>query len=266
MSQELDYTALKTVLKDLPLGGIRFYRTIGSTNDEAIAWAGENAPDMSLVVADEQSSGRGRNTRKWYSPAGKTLSFSVILRLKDTETRSISRFSALGALSVIQAINEINADLDLKIKWPNDVLINGLKVSGILAEALWKEDRVENLVIGIGVNIFPGSVPPVENLNYPATSLQDQSECAIDRLDLLERILKNILVWRKRIDENAFIDAWLEKLAFIGEQVIIWSENSQPRIVGVIGLDPDGGLRIKEMNDKEAVVHYGELHLKPFLL
>ena len=266
MVKGFDEKAIKIVLKDLPLSSIRCYRTIGSTNDEAIAWAGENAPDMSLVIADEQTSGRGRNTRKWYSSAGKTLSFSVILRLNDTETQSLSRFSALGALSVIQAINEINADLDLKIKWPNDVLINGLKVCGILAETVWKEDRIENLVIGIGVNIYPGSVPPVENLNFPATSLQDQSECAIDRLDLLERILKNFLVWRKQIDKSTFIDAWTEKLAFIGEEVIIWSENSQPRIVAIIGLNPDGGLRIKERSGKEAVVHYGELHLKPLLL
>ncbi len=266
MVQELNLSPLNAALKDFPLGGIRYYQTIGSTNDQAITWAVENAPDMSLVIADEQSSGRGRNGRKWYSPAGEALAFSLILRLEKTETRSIGLFSALGALAVVQALNEIDADLDPKIKWPNDILINDQKVCGILIEAAWSGDRIESLVIGIGVNVSRGSVPPLDTLNFPATCLEDLSDRKIDKLDLLLKILKAIGDWRKLIDTSLFIDAWQEKLAFQGEMVNIWSENSEPRTGIIIGLESDGGLILKDANGQIFTCHFGEIHLKPMRL
>jgi len=266
MVQELNLLSLTAALKDLQLGGIRYYPTIGSTNDLAINWAGDNAPDMSLVIADEQSSGRGRNGRKWYSPAGESLAFSLILRLENNETRSIGLFSALGALAVVQAIFEIDAGLDPKIKWPNDILINNKKVCGILTEAAWSGDRIESLVIGIGVNVFQGSIPSVDTLNYPATCLEDLTSSKINRLDLLHKILITITEWRKRIDTSSFIDAWLERLAFRGEKVSIWSENSQSKDGIILGLASDGSLCLQDSNGQNFTCYFGEVHFKPICL
>jgi len=263
MVQELNLLTLNAALKDLPLGGIRYYPTVGSSNDLAIAWATQNAADMSLVIADEQSAGRGRNGRKWYSPAGEALSFSLILRLDNAETRSIGLFSALGALAVVQAINEIDAGLDPKIKWPNDILVNNQKVCGILTEAAWSGDRIESLVIGIGVNVSQGSIPPMDTLNFPATCLDDLSYSKINRLDLLKKILEAVADWRNHLDSRFLIDAWQEKLAFRGEMVNIWSENSQPRAGVIIGLDPDGGLCLQDSKGQKFTCHFGEVHLKP---
>lgn len=263
MVQEITFSSLTAALKDLPLGGIRYYQIINSTNDQAITWAAGNAPDMSLVIADEQSAGRGRNGRKWYSPAGEALAFSLILRLGKNETRSVGLFSALGALAVVEGINYIDDSLEPKIKWPNDVLVNNKKVCGILSEAAWCGDRIESLILGVGVNISIKSIPPLDTLYFPATCLEELSYSKIDRLDLLEKILKGVVDWRKRINSSSFIDAWQEKLAFRGERVYIWSENSQPRTGIITGVEPDGGLCLLDSNGQKFTCHFGEVHLKP---
>jgi BirA family biotin operon repressor/biotin-[acetyl-CoA-carboxylase] ligase len=266
MIKEFNLITLQAALGDLPMGGIRYYKNIGSTNDLAITWAGQNALDMSLVIADEQSSGRGRNGRKWYSPAGESLAFSLILRLGKIETRSIGLFSALGALAVAQAIKEIDDSLEPKIKWPNDVLVDNQKVCGILTEASWIGERIESLVIGIGVNVSNRSVLSYDNLNFPATCLENLSHSNIDRLDLLQKILRATKDWRKRMNTVSFMDTWLEKLAFYGEMVSIWSENSQPRAGIITGLDPNGGLCLRDTNGQNFTTHFGEVHLKPMRL
>jgi len=263
MVKEVNLITLRAALGDLPLGGIRYFQTVDSTNDRAIAWAAEDASDMSLVIADEQTSGRGRNGHEWYSPAGVSLYFSLILHLDKVETRSIVLFSALGSLAVVQAIKQIDGSLDPEIKWPNDVLLNNKKVCGVLTEASWIGDQIESLVLGVGLNVSRGSVPPAETLNFPATSLENLIHGKIERLDLLHNILMAIADWRKRMETSTFIDALQDKLAYRGEMVTIWSENSQPRAGIITGLDSDGGLCLQEKNGQKFKVYYGEVHLKP---
>jgi BirA family biotin operon repressor/biotin-[acetyl-CoA-carboxylase] ligase len=260
---ELNLTTIHAALGDLPLGGIRYSQIVGSTNDLAIAWAGQDAPDMSVVITDEQTSGRGRNNRAWYSPAGVSLAFSLILRPGKAESRSIGLFSALGALSVTQAIKELDGVLKPEIKWPNDVLIKTKKVCGILTEAAWIGDQVESLVIGIGVNVSPGSVPPEKELNFPAISLEEIAHGKINRLDLLHGIIKSVQDWRLQMNTSSFIKAWQEQLAFRGELVNIWSEDLQPKVGFITGLDSDGGLCLITPDGLNFKVHFGEVHLKP---
>ena len=266
MDRKINLISLHAALGNLPMGGMRYFQTVDSTNDRAMAWAAEGASDMSLVIADEQSSGRGRNGHVWYSPAGASLYFSLILHMDKVETRSIILFSALGSLAVIQAINQIGGRLDPKIKWPNDILINDQKVCGILTEASWIGDQIESLVLGVGVNISKGSIPPAEILNFPATCLENFSDNKIDRIDFLYNILKAIGDWRECIDTSLFIDAWQEKLAFRGEMVNIWSGNSQPRAGVITGLDSDGALCWQDSDGQKFISHYGEVHLKPIRL
>lgn len=260
---ELDLDNLNAALGDLPLGGIRYYPQVGSTNDLAISWAGEGAADVSLLIADEQTSGRGRNGRKWYSPAGASLAFSLVLKPDQEEARWVGLFTALAALAVVQAIKALPGNLVPKIKWPNDVLVSDRKVCGILTETTWVGEGLASLVIGVGINVTAGSVPSVEFLNYPATSLEEVSCSRIDRVKLLHAILEGIFYWRSQLGKQSFMDAWESSLAFLGDQVKIWTEN-EPDIQGIIqGLDKDGGLIIKDNRGKLFSVHNGELHLVP---
>jgi BirA family biotin operon repressor/biotin-[acetyl-CoA-carboxylase] ligase len=108
----------------------RAYKSIGSTNDEALAWFDEEAPDFSLVIAEEQTSGRGRFDRLWISKAGACLAFSLILRPRPEDHPNLALYAPLCGIAVRDALAEL-FDLDIQIKWPNDVLISRRKCCGI---------------------------------------------------------------------------------------------------------------------------------------
>src|SRR5262245_20447775 len=150
-------------LKKLSIGPIRYFDSIGSTNDEALAWAVQGAPNLSIVIADEQTAGRGRLNRKWFTPRGSAIACSLILYPQ--EPTHLSRTVGLAALSIADACSRLG--LHPQIKWPNDILLSGKKTAGILIETVWAGDKISSLVIGMGVNVAKESVPPIEELKFP---------------------------------------------------------------------------------------------------
>ncbi len=130
---------------------LEFHAQITSTNERAKVWARSGAREGSLVVADHQSHGRGRFGRAWVAPAGSALLFSLVLRPK-IEPAKAALIALLAAAAVRQAVAE-STGLDAAIKWPNDVLVGGKKLSGVLAESLLEGNRLEAVIAGIGVNV-----------------------------------------------------------------------------------------------------------------
>jgi BirA family biotin operon repressor/biotin-[acetyl-CoA-carboxylase] ligase len=259
---------LKKALTDLPLGGIRFFNRTGSTNDVALAWATEGASDLALVYAEEQTAGRGRGDRYWYTPMGTALAFSLVMRPQPSEQEAIPLFSGLGAVALCETLEMRR--LQPAIKWPNDVLLNRRKVSGILAESVWMGERVDSIVLGMGVNVKLASVPPPEQLNFPATSLEGEGafinaspEEDLYRQALLRDILGAIVTWRPKIGSDSFINAWEDRLAFRREKVEIWSEGEE-KTVGILdGLERNGSLRLRVENNEVLTFQFGEIHLRP---
>jgi BirA family biotin operon repressor/biotin-[acetyl-CoA-carboxylase] ligase len=182
---------LKKVLSKLPLGDVRYFDSIGSTNNEALAWATSDAKDLSLVIADEQTAGRGRLDRKWFTPKGTALAFSLILRPTADEKPYLTRTVGLAALAVADALR--TRGLVAQIKWPNDVLLDGRKVAGILVESVWSGEEVDCVVLGMGVNVLQGSVPSADLLQFPATSLEDALGSEVERERILHDILAEII-------------------------------------------------------------------------
>jgi BirA family biotin operon repressor/biotin-[acetyl-CoA-carboxylase] ligase len=274
----MDIKSLRAALSDLPLSSIRYYDTIGSTNDEAAAWIEADARDLSLVVADEQTSGRGRLQRRWFTPPQSGLALSLILRQPQpvnwaAASLLLSRLSGLGALGVCTAL-KANCQLEAQIKWPNDVLLSGSKVAGILAEATWRGDFLEGVVLGVGVNVTPQAIPPASELNFPATSVETETGAPVDRLGLLYAILEQIIFWRLRLATPEFLQAWELHLAYKGEWVRVLNAGlSQPPAASagaetihegqLLGLDASGGLRLGDRSGQAIVIHSGELHLRP---
>src|SRR5512133_2920580 len=168
----MNLNELKKSLSRLSLGDIRYFDSIGSTNDEALAWAANDTPDLSVVIADEQTAGRGRLDREWCSPKGTALALRIVLRAPDEERSNLTRIVGLAALAVVESLQKHG--LDARIKWPNDILIQGRKVCGILIESVWLGEAVDCVVIGVGVNVSKDSVPPSEVLHFPATSLEEE--------------------------------------------------------------------------------------------
>jgi BirA family biotin operon repressor/biotin-[acetyl-CoA-carboxylase] ligase len=259
----MDESTLRITLSNIPLGGLRTFEQVGSTNDAALAWAADGAPDLAMVYAEEQTTGRGRGHRRWFTAPGTALAFSLVNRPSTSEEQSISLFSGLGAIAVCEALGL--RGLHPEIKWPNDVLLNRRKVCGILAEAVWLGEKVDSIILGIGVNVTPEAVPPADQLNFPAISVEGAMGKSVDRSILLKDILQALLYWRGLLSKDVFRTAWENYLAFRGERVEIRAEGVPARIGHVEGLDQDGSLRLKSQDGQVLTVQFGEVHLHPVL-
>jgi BirA family biotin operon repressor/biotin-[acetyl-CoA-carboxylase] ligase len=281
----VDRIELERVLKDLPLGPVRYFASIESTNSEAARWVDNGAPDMALVAADEQTAGRGRQGRQWFTPAGAALAFSLILRnpggrvIMDNQPENapapsgrldaqaqVAAITALGALAVSQALEQRYA-LSPEIKWPNDVLLENRKVCGILAEAHWQAEWLAAVVLGIGINVAPASVPADKDLLYPATSVESVLGRPVDRLELLHAVLERLVWLRTQMEPQEIIASWDERLAFRGKPVRVFTGTAldQPADAEgeIIGLDQNGCLRLRLPSGAEHTVCTGELRLRP---
>jgi BirA family biotin operon repressor/biotin-[acetyl-CoA-carboxylase] ligase len=252
---------LNTALRGIALGGVRFFDTTGSSNDQALAWAASGAPDFSLVVADEQTNGRGRLGRNWFTPRGSALAFSLVLRPTAEERQFVGRFSGLGALALAQALAEL--DVDAEIKWPNDVLIRRKKVAGVLVETVWMGDEIDSLVLGMGVNVSPDSLPPADRLTFPATCLRAEGLPDLQRFALLKVLLRQLQALRAGLVGQEFLDRWQNFLAFRGEHVQIWQGAAPAITARLVGLELDGSLRVLTPAGVQRAVHFGEVHLRP---
>jgi BirA family biotin operon repressor/biotin-[acetyl-CoA-carboxylase] ligase len=258
----MDEKVLRGVLRDLPLGGLRYFPTVSSTNDEALAWAAQGADDLSLVIADEQTAGRGREGRKWFTPPGSALAFSLLMRPTEQERPHLSRVVGLAALSVADVLRSYS--LPIQVKWPNDVLVGGRKLAGILIESVWNGEAVDCTVIGIGLNVMRPSVPPKEMLNFPATSLEDvMGETIPPRESILRDILAAFIAGRPRLTSDDLIADWEESLAYRGDKVEV-SKRGGEKISGrVVGLASDGSLLLDDRRGKRVTVRFGDVRLRP---
>ncbi|MGV8025391.1 MAG: biotin--[acetyl-CoA-carboxylase] ligase [Anaerolineaceae bacterium] len=254
---------LTALLHDLPLGEIRWYDSIPSTNTCALEWLQEFPPEYALMVTDQQTAGYGRNQRTWHSQAGASLTFSFIVHPDPIEQDRLPLFSALAALAVCDAITSYSPKMDNSVKWPNDVLLNRKKAAGILAEAAWQGNKLAGLVIGIGVNMQPAALPPTNDLLFPATSLEQAMGRCIDRWDLLYRILAAFIDLRAIFPSLEFMDAWRRKLAFLGEAVTISKMGEELQHGIFMGVDKQGYLILKEKNGRISTYPLGDVSLRP---
>jgi BirA family biotin operon repressor/biotin-[acetyl-CoA-carboxylase] ligase len=256
----MDESSLRATLAGLSIPALRFFDTVGSTNDEALAWAEAGAPDWALVAADRQTGGRGRLGRRWVTNLGAALAFSLIIRLSREELAYAALFSPFAALGVADALEQLG--LSAEVKWPNDVLLGRKKVCGILAEAAWQGADLRGFVIGIGVNVAPDSIPPSGELMFPATCVEHELGRPLDRLILLASILANLHHARAQIGQPAFFQAWRERLAFRDELVEIIPPG-QPAVQGTLkGVDAEGNLLLTLPSGTEMRFAAGDVRLR----
>jgi BirA family biotin operon repressor/biotin-[acetyl-CoA-carboxylase] ligase len=272
----MDQLSLEQTLQDLPLGAIRYLPQVTSTNDMAAEWTTQGARNLSLVVADEQTAGRGRAGRQWITPPGGALAASLIVYPTLADQNLLPRMTALGALAVCDALRN-SYQLPAQIKWPNDILVNRRKLAGILTEAHWTGDSLAAVILGMGVNVASTSVSesvlPAARLRFPATSVEDELHRPTDRLALLHAILVEFLRWRQRMGHADFISAWEKRLAFRGERVQVFQGGSGeqshtgtlPLLVEgeVAGLTQDGALKVTTRSGDVVTVQFGEVRLRP---
>jgi BirA family transcriptional regulator, biotin operon repressor / biotin---[acetyl-CoA-carboxylase] ligase len=224
---------------------VRFFQEIESTNDVALDWLREGAPAGSVVIADEQLKGRGRLGRTWHTPPGVALAVSVILR---PHTDELSRVSLLGALAIAELCEQLGLE-KIGIKWPNDVQIDGRKVSGVLPEAVWDGSQLLGVVLGLGINVrtnFTGT-----ELEQTAISLEAALGRPIDRVDLLVYLLDHLEYWAARLRSDRLFTTWKNRLTTLG-QIITVTGTGGP-VHGIAqGVDPQGALLVQT---PDGIVH-----------
>jgi BirA family transcriptional regulator, biotin operon repressor / biotin---[acetyl-CoA-carboxylase] ligase len=241
-----DAFTLDTLRRTLGERPFRFYEQIGSTQDAARQWALSD-PDLSgaVVIAEEQTAGRGRQGRHWHAPPHSSIMISAILKPK-LAPEQLPRVTMLGALAVADTLRPLVGD-DLALKWPNDVLIGGKKVCGILAETTWIGDAPVAVILGIGLNVridFAGI-----DLLTQATSVETALGRPVNRLNLLQTLLARIDHWIAVIDQPVLIDTWRASLSTLGKRVRIYTEPHKEHSPSYSGtaeaVDDNGALLVR---------------------
>jgi BirA family biotin operon repressor/biotin-[acetyl-CoA-carboxylase] ligase len=215
------------------------YKTIGSTNDEAKRRARVGETEGLVIRAERQTGGRGRRGRTWISPPGNLYS-STLLR-PQCRAAVAAQLGFVAALGVADAIGELAPRIDLRCKWPNDVLANGKKISGILLETeTVAGDRPDFVILGVGINL----VSSPRDTPYPATSLAEEGAPAVTPAVMIARFVQHFATWLAIWRANGFApirEAWLERAIGLGGpiQVRLERDTLDGRF---LDLDQDGAL------------------------
>ena len=186
---------------------IEYLQTVDSTNRYARALAQQGAPHGTLVLADEQTAGRGRRGRGWISPAGEGVFMSLILR-PQAHPSQVARLSLLTALAVAEGIAG-ETGLDARIKWPNDIVVGGSKVCGMLLEMNADEQSVHDVVAGVGINVHNAAFP--EGVQQIATSIFQQTGQHISRAALIASVMEQFEVYYEKYLETEDLSALQEE-------------------------------------------------------
>lgn len=240
--------------------GIMYYREVDSTNLVVRRLAEEGCPSYTTVIAEEQLQGRGRLGRDWFSPACSGLWFSVVLRPEKITLANAAPVTLVTAATLANNLKN-KQGLAVKIKWPNDLLINAKKFGGILSEVKGEPDRIEYLIIGVGLNVNQQADDFPADLKKQATSLLLESGRAFDRTSLFFSLWENLCRAYDLFMEEGFTpfrESLLSCQAFLGREVkVTWSGGT---LVGLaVDLDRDGSLLVKDKKGAVQRIYYGEI-------
>ncbi len=233
-----------------------------STNITAIELGEAGAAGGLLVAADHQTGGRGRSGRSWFSPAGRNLYFSILLR-PECSPGAIPQLAIVAALSLRDSIAEVCPEVNAGVKWPNDLLVDGAKLSGILCSMSAIGDRAEYAIVGIGVNVNLEKHEIPEEI--PATSLKMLSGREVSRSLVLASFLnvfeKDYLDWIHYGSLEPFIERWRKCSCLDGSHVVV--EQGSRLLSGTAdGITDDGRLRLLDENGAVVLACAGDAHIR----
>ncbi|MGG3840211.1 biotin--[acetyl-CoA-carboxylase] ligase [Paenibacillus thiaminolyticus] len=257
----LDEAALLSKLAPGTFGNrLRILEKTESTQNEAAAWAKEGVPEGAVVLAEEQTGGRGRQGHVWHSPAGKGVWMSIILRPR-IPLPYTPHLTLLGAVAMFRAMKKLTS-APLGIKWPNDILADGKKVAGILLESAAEDERLLYVIAGIGISVNLDSADFPDELQERATSLKIVTGQEVDRASLVAACLQELEQLYRLYEEEGFgpiRTLWEAQSITLGRQMTI--DTPQGPLQGVaVGLDQSGALLLKDKTGTVQKVFSGDVH------
>ncbi len=240
-------------------GPIEFHSEITSTNNRAKELAAQGAPHGMLVLADRQSSGRGRFGRAFYSPAHSGVYMSFILRPQLPADRAVM-ITSMAAVAVARAMEKL-ADVRASIKWVNDVYLGNRKACGILCEAGldFESGQMQYVVVGIGVNV--GFMDFPEDLRDKATSIANACGSRVSRSRFTAELINEMNALYPQLEAGVFMEESRERSNVIGREIeVMRGKERYPATA--IGIDDAGGLLIRTPDGAERTLQSGEISVR----
>lgn len=240
---------------------VYFYDEVDSTNIQAKRLAEEQAPHGSLVVADKQTAGRGRRGREWESPAGSNVYFTILLR-PQFHPGQASMLTLVMALSVAKGIKSLTG-AEAGIKWPNDIVLNGRKIVGILTEMSAEPDFIHHVVIGVGINVAKQGFP--EELEQKAAALETELGRKVSRAALIQKIMEyfeeDYTVFVKAGDMSLLIGEYNCRLVNLDREVCVLDPAGEFNGIAR-GIDKNGELLVEVLDGSIRQVYAGEVSVR----
>ncbi len=225
-----------------------FYDTIGSTNTVSAEFALKGCKEGTVIIADEQTTGKGRLGRKWISPTGKNLYMSIILR-PPISTRGATILTIMSAVACCIALRNITS-LPVMIKWPNDLMVGYKKIGGILTEIKADIDKITYAIIGIGININLDIEDLPQDVREIATSIKDLTGREFSRTEAIIEVLREMQKWYDTLLSNGkgeIISYWQDLSSTIGKKVKATIFNNA--YIGIAEAIDNEGLLILRLQD-----------------
>lgn len=259
----MTYEEVKPYLATTYLGrNYYYYTTIDSTNIRAKALAKENAPSGTIIISEEQTLGRGRLGRQWFSSKGTGLWFSMILRPSLT-TADISKLTLVGGAAVSLALSELG--VNNKIKWPNDIFVNNKKLCGILTEISGELNMVNYVVMGIGVNVNSSIEDLNPEISSIATSLNIEFNHKFNRQKLLASILNNFEDLYENFQKSGSLESCLkicrDNSLIINEDILCISPRETFEAIA-LDINENGELVVKTKDNEIRNIMSGEVSIR----
>jgi BirA family biotin operon repressor/biotin-[acetyl-CoA-carboxylase] ligase len=256
--------SIKKFLKSETMGKtIYLFEEVGSTNDVAFELARNAVPDGTIVIADSQTKGRGRLQRKWLSLQGLNLYISVIFR-PTIQAKDAPLFTLITSIALVETIK--NNGVEPSIKWPNDVLINGKKTAGVLTEMQTRAEKVDFVVVGIGINLNmtrETMEKEMEEIAETATSIREETGYEIDRSKFTAELINELQIWYQKFQKEGrhrIIQEWMERWGAINRRVQVkFDENAVEGIAS--GIDENGYLVLKKDDGTNETIVAGDVIL-----
>lgn len=243
---------------------IEYRESVNSTNDLAKALAREGAPEGLLVLADEQTGGKGRLGRRWSTPPGAAVAMSLLLR-PDLPPYQAPRITLAAAVAVAEAVRSLTG-LEAGIKWPNDMQVGGRKLCGILTEMEAEVDRVAFVVVGIGLNVGLRREEMAPDFRENATSLALEGVTGVRRADVVRAILAAFEPVYGELQAGRFdrvLDRWRAFSVTLGAQVRVLAVDGRVALEGLAeAVDEEGALLVRDDAGQVHRVLSGEVSLR----
>ena len=257
--QRLDIERVRSLLTTAEVGRqLHYLVQTSSTMDDARRLAEGGAPHGTVVVADEQTAGRGTKGRIWVSPPGQSIHTTLIVRPDIEQLKRMSIVSPVAATDAVRA----TTPLEPTIKWPNDIQMEQRKMGGILIEAEWREGRPSYALIGIGLNVNFDPAPWATQIDRPATSLMIELGARQEREPVFAALLNAFEACYNQSGTQELHDTWVSRLNTLNREVTITLASGEAIQGTAVGVDGAGALLVETESGERRTFIAGEVTLR----